>query len=86
MNINQYSETLFLPVQVFSQQFLYSSRVEPLLLSSLGVTRNLLILLVELQIQANVSSMLPTGTTNNEDDISLEGKLRWSKVCHDSWS
>lgn len=67
------------PVQVFSQQLLHSSRVEPLLLSSLGVTRNLLILLVELQVEANVGAMLPTGTERAQTKVMIS----WSWATAD---
>lgn len=59
----------FLPVQVFRKQLLHSNRVQPLLFSSLGVSRNLLILLVELQVQADVRSLFPTGTANSEEGL-----------------
>lgn len=50
------------PIQVLRHQLLHSVRVEPLLLSSLGVTWHLLILLIELQVQTHVSLLLPMGT------------------------
>lgn len=52
----------YLPVQVFSKKLLDSNRVLPLFFCSLGVPRNLFILLVELQVQPNICPLLPTGT------------------------